>query len=70
MLGGVTNYTEDSKLKMKPRTALWMITWWALSVVCLYFTTVVTGIGRLALFIAAAILVAVAIWPTQRKGFG
>lgn len=47
-----------------------MITWWTLALVCLYLTTVVTGIGRLALFITAAILVSAGSWPTQRKGFG
>ena len=57
-------------MKMKPRTAPWMITWWALAVVCLFFTTIVTGFGRLALFFVAAILVGVAIWPTRGKGFG
>ena len=57
-------------LKVKPRTALWMITWWVLALVCLYFTTVVTGIGRLALFAAGAILVSAGSWPTQRRGFG
>jgi hypothetical protein len=47
-----------------------MITWWALALVCLYFTTVVSGIGRLALFIAAAVLASTGSWPTQRRGFG
>jgi hypothetical protein len=55
---------------MKPRTAPWMITWWTLALVCLCFTTVVSGIGRLVLFIAAAILASTGSWPTQRKGFG
>ena len=57
-------------MKMKPRTAPWMITWWTSALVCLCFTTVVTGTGRLALFIAAAVLVSAGSWPTQRKGFG
>jgi 4-hydroxybenzoate polyprenyltransferase len=55
---------------MKPRTAPWMITWWTLALVCLCFTTVVSGIGRLVLFIAAAILASTGSRPTQRKGFG
>jgi hypothetical protein len=65
---GVATYVEGEKLRMKPRTAPWMIAWSTLALACLFFTTIVTGIGRLALFMAAALLISAASWPTNKNG--